>query len=367
MRVLHTRRSVLLNVPLRRHRSCAFPTGKSIVTASDDNYLISWDPRSGSATHKVLLSNSPFRFSSPSASPSEPASSSGAASLALNAAGTVAVVGSTSVGGVVVVNLVNGSIVAGLEGHDASDETSVEAIVIYEPQPAGGLGLIATAGTDGAICVFDAGSYRLRTVLKQEVRRVTSLAFPIKLTVGLTYARTPSLRWPFTDRPALPRLLFPSSRPRRPTPRYAPGTSGPASSCRSTPVIGRSYTTSRTPPSAEARDGSSVEAKTERRGCGRSNREHDVPHVAIASLESRASHGGAESESGLFCICDLLTCWREESSLLVRHLASSWMRDLSARKEGTGGRGTHKSYLIKLSTSDVAMLAICLASIQTHS
>lgn len=150
------------------------PDGKAIVTASDDNTLIVWDPRSGSPIHKVLLSDSRFPFSAPPSD--DPSSSSGAASLAVNSTGSIAVVGSTSVGGVVVVNLVSGTIVAGLQGHDADEGTSVEGIEICEA--AGGLGFIVTAGTDGKICIFDAGSYRLRSVVKHEVSPASPSRIP---------------------------------------------------------------------------------------------------------------------------------------------------------------------------------------------
>jgi len=124
------------------------PDGKRLLTASADGSLIVWDPRSASPIRKLSATDARFGMES------------GITSLAVNPAGTVAVVGGAN-GEVRVINLSNGEVLGKLEGHGEGE--SIEAIEFMEL--GGGstnAGVVVTGGTDGKACIWDLTTMRLR-------------------------------------------------------------------------------------------------------------------------------------------------------------------------------------------------------------
>jgi ribosome assembly protein SQT1 len=141
------------------------PDGKRLLTASEDGSLILWDPRSASLMWRLSAEDARFGMAN------------GITSLAVNAAGTIAVVGGAN-GEVRVINMVKGEVLGKLEAHSEGD--SIEAIEFLEV--GGGstnAGVVVTAGTDGKACIWDLTTMRLRVSVTHSVSRETH--FPLSL------------------------------------------------------------------------------------------------------------------------------------------------------------------------------------------
>lgn len=140
------------------------PDGKRIITADGEGNLIYWDPRSPAPIFKLTSTDARFDVN-------------GITSLAVNPASTLAVVGGVD-GGVRVVSLSKGEVVAALAGHNEGD--SVESVVFVDLAGVGqaggaaGSGTVVTGGTDGKACIWDLSTMRLRATLEHEVFLVST-------------------------------------------------------------------------------------------------------------------------------------------------------------------------------------------------
>ncbi|KAF8626978.1 hypothetical protein AX15_004571 [Amanita polypyramis BW_CC] len=142
----------------------AFLEGKRIVSACADNTLIIWDPRSPSPTIKLTGDDARFNLD-------------GITSLAINSSSTLAIIGGAA-GGVRVISLTKGDVVAALGGHKEGE--SVEAIVFADLLSASsGPGFAITGGTDGKICIWDLSTFKLRTTLQHEDAITNLLVHPV--------------------------------------------------------------------------------------------------------------------------------------------------------------------------------------------
>lgn len=137
-------------------------TGKRIVSADADGNLIYWDPRSPSPIFKLTAEDARFNLE-------------GITSLGINPSSTLAVVGGMN-GGVRVVSLSKGELVATLGGHTEGgegDSCSIEAVTFVDlgsTPGSSGPGVAVTGGTDGKACIWDLATMRLRATLEHEVR-----------------------------------------------------------------------------------------------------------------------------------------------------------------------------------------------------
>jgi ribosome assembly protein SQT1 len=124
------------------------PDGKRIVTACGDGTLILWDPRTPSPVFKLSSSDARFDLG-------------GITALGVNPSSSLAVVGGED-GGVRVVSLSKGEVIAALAGHKEGE--SVEAITFIElvPGDSSGPGIAVTGGTDGKIVFWDLNTMRQR-------------------------------------------------------------------------------------------------------------------------------------------------------------------------------------------------------------
>jgi ribosome assembly protein SQT1 len=116
--------------------------------------LIFWDPRSPTPIFKLAPSDARFELD-------------GITSLGVNPSSTLAVVGGAA-GGVRVVSLSKGEVVATLGGHTEGE--SIEAIQFVDLTGANaGAGVAVTGATDGKACIWDLTTMRLRSTLEHGV------------------------------------------------------------------------------------------------------------------------------------------------------------------------------------------------------
>jgi ribosome assembly protein SQT1 len=155
------------------------PDGERIVTACSENTLIYWDPRSPTPIFKLNAQDGRFDLD-------------GITTLAVNPASTLAVVGGAA-GGVRVVSLTKGEVIAALGSHDEGQ--SVEAAVFINVQPtaatssapATGGGTVVTGATDGKACVWDLNTNRLRMMLAHEVGISYALSAAVRIWIADSY------------------------------------------------------------------------------------------------------------------------------------------------------------------------------------
>ncbi|CAK5269160.1 unnamed protein product [Mycena citricolor] len=140
------------------------PDGKRIVTACADGVLIFWDPRSPTPVFKLTPGDARFDLE-------------GITSLGVNQASSLAVVGGAN-GGVRVVSLAKGEVVAALGGH--TDGESIEAVQFVDLAGTGatGAGIAVTGATDGRMCIWDLTTMRLRATLEHTDAVTTLVALP---------------------------------------------------------------------------------------------------------------------------------------------------------------------------------------------
>lgn len=138
-------------------------SGKRIITADQEGYLIFWDPRSSAPVFKLGPEDARFSLD-------------GITSIGVNPSSTLAVVGGAG-GGVRVVSLSKGEIVSTLGGHTEGE--SIEAITFIDLTGAGssGPGIAVTGATDGKACIWDLSTMRLRATLQHEVWNTLSTFF----------------------------------------------------------------------------------------------------------------------------------------------------------------------------------------------
>ncbi|GAA5923607.1 hypothetical protein JCM1841_001298 [Sporobolomyces salmonicolor] len=171
------------------------PDGKRILTASEDSTLILWDPREGTPVHKLTAADARFRLES------------GINTLAINPASTVAVLGGAE-GGLRAVNLVQGTVLAQMEGHE--EGASVEMVAFNEVPRTGGAAavqVIVSVGTDGRVCTWEASGFKLRSTGTHE-DAVTSLAFSPNTPTFLTGSADKTLKlWDYRTGQCVKTLL----------------------------------------------------------------------------------------------------------------------------------------------------------------
>ncbi|GAA5863075.1 hypothetical protein JCM3774_001413 [Rhodotorula dairenensis] len=182
------------------------PDGKKILTASEDSMLILWDPRTGEVIHKLTGQDGRFRLEG------------GINCLAINPASTVAIVGGAE-GGLRAVNLVQGTVLAQMEGHE--EGASVEQVAFNEiPTVNTGAGtgaaaapvgpsvtVVVSVGTDGRVCTWEASGFRLRSTGAHE-DAVTSLSFSPHTPTFLTGSADKTLKlWDYRTGTCLRTLL----------------------------------------------------------------------------------------------------------------------------------------------------------------
>ncbi|KAF8638333.1 hypothetical protein AX17_002353 [Amanita inopinata Kibby_2008] len=139
------------------------PDGKRIVSACADNTFIIWDPRSATPLFKLFADDARFNLD-------------GITSLGVNSSSSLAVVGGAA-GGVRVISLHKGEVVATLGGHTEGE--SIEAIAFADlPGASSGPGLALTGATDGKICVWDLSTMKLRTTLQHQDAITSLLTHP---------------------------------------------------------------------------------------------------------------------------------------------------------------------------------------------
>ncbi|KAL8292441.1 hypothetical protein RQP46_001053 [Phenoliferia psychrophenolica] len=156
------------------------PDGKKIVTCSADGVMILWDPRTGEAAFKLLPADARFRLDG------------GITCVAINTACTVAICGGAQ-GGLRAVNLVQGTVLAQMAGHE--DGASIEAIAFSEVPIAGAASVtvLVSVGTDGRVCTWEANTFKLRSTGLHE-DAVTFLAFAPGTTSFITSSADKTLK-----------------------------------------------------------------------------------------------------------------------------------------------------------------------------
>lgn len=235
----------------RRHPLLpALFAGKKLLSSSADSTLIQWDPKTGSSLQTFRPEDGRFALEN------------GITALAVHPSSNLAVAGGSE-GGIRVVNLIKGEVVAAFQGHKEGE--SVESVRFID---IAGNGVVVSAGTDGKACVWDVTTGRLRSTLDhQEVRRPSHVLQPERahtrdrwLTVLFPPAlarRTPSRRSTCTCRPKRT-----SSRRRRSTRHSRRGTSAMARSSASTLATATSSMRLPSAAAATARAPSSAAATT---------------------------------------------------------------------------------------------------------
>lgn len=134
------------------------PDGKKIISGCQDGTLIVWDPKTGQPDFKLTPQDARFGMDQ------------GITALAVNPASSLAIVGGSD-GTVRAINLSNGTIIGGLEGH--AEGESIESVTFVETSFNNVPGTVAvTAGTDGKACVWDTNTMRLRATLEHTVSGV---------------------------------------------------------------------------------------------------------------------------------------------------------------------------------------------------
>ncbi|GAA5995377.1 WD40 repeat domain-containing protein [Rhodotorula paludigena] len=173
------------------------PDGKKILTASEDSTLILWDPRTGEPVHKLGAADARFRLEG------------GINCLAVNPASTVAIVGGAE-GGLRAVNLVQGTVLAQLEGHE--EGASIEQVAFNEIPTVGGgaaasVTVVVSVGVDGRVCTWEASGFKLRSTGTHE-DAVTSLSFSPHTPTFLTGSADKTLKlWDYRTGACLRTLL----------------------------------------------------------------------------------------------------------------------------------------------------------------
>lgn len=113
-----------------------------------------WDPRSPTPIFKLSPEDARFNLD-------------GITSLGVNPSSTLAVVGGAA-GGVRVISLSKGEVVAPLGGHTEGE--SIEAVQFVNIAGSNsGPGVAVTGATDGKACIWDLTTMRLRSTLQHEV------------------------------------------------------------------------------------------------------------------------------------------------------------------------------------------------------
>ncbi|KAG5457895.1 MAG: WD40-repeat-containing domain protein [Olpidium bornovanus] len=152
------------------------PDGKKIVSVSEDSSFVLWDPKTASAL--LRLSGEDARFHTGSIT-----------CVAVNRESTLAITGSED-GTARLINLQSGVILAALDNHSASIESvgfcdtcvslaqgvSLSA-ANCDSMPCLTIPLVATAGVDGQVSIWDVQTFALRIVLTGHADAVTQLAW----------------------------------------------------------------------------------------------------------------------------------------------------------------------------------------------
>ena len=138
------------------------PNGRQLLTASLDSTLILWDVSSSTPAWKSFI------FCPPHFTDVDPAEH-GITALAVSPNGQIAAVGGAA-GGVKIVGLAKGDVVATLTGHGEGE--SVEALVFIDllNGAGGGKGVVlVSGGVDGKGFVWDVNTGRVRAELAHDV------------------------------------------------------------------------------------------------------------------------------------------------------------------------------------------------------
>ncbi|PLW20764.1 hypothetical protein PCANC_09314 [Puccinia coronata f. sp. avenae] len=133
------------------------PDGHKILSATDSGMLFIWDTKTGKTQKKINLNEGKFAFRAQE-------DQSGINSLVINGASTICILGGIANGGVRLVNLKMGTVIAAIDEHESHATVEVE---IFEPE---GLGvpLLISAGTDGTALIHDAASFKLRNSVRHQ-------------------------------------------------------------------------------------------------------------------------------------------------------------------------------------------------------
>jgi len=133
------------------------PDGQKILSATDLGMLFIWDPKTGKTQNKINLNEGKFAFRAQE-------DQSGINSLVVNQASTICILGGIANGGVRLVNLKMGTVIAAIDEHESHATVEVE---FFEPE---GLGvpLLISAGTDGTVLIHDAASFKLRNSVRHQ-------------------------------------------------------------------------------------------------------------------------------------------------------------------------------------------------------
>lgn len=129
------------------------PDGKTLVTCSDDNTLITWDPRSGQAIHRFSTDIGRFHRMPIN-------------TFAIQKDGSIVATGSQD-NNVILINISTGRILESLKAHT----DAVESLDFCETMP-----LLASGSIDGLIIIWDVITMRVRHTF-QHREAVTRVQF----------------------------------------------------------------------------------------------------------------------------------------------------------------------------------------------